>query len=293
MRAGRFMDVELHINNFFLALLALFFVAGVLGKGLIAFMVVLVHEFAHAAAARRLGVPVADVELLPFGGVTRMGGELVLDPTREVYVAAAGPASNLLMAALGLAMKNYGLWDGELGPFFLQCNFLIAAFNLLPALPLDGGRVYRAHLARRLGVREATYRAAGLGQWWAAAIAVFGSAGLVTGFCGLDVLVTALFLFYAASRERRMAPYLFMEHLVQKKSELLGAGILPAKILVSLEDVPLGEVIRSFLPRRVHLVLVFNRQWQFRGLVTEAQVVDGLMEYGMDLPVGRLPPACG
>lgn len=118
MRIGQIMGVELHLNNFFLALLGLFFVAGVLGKGLVAFLVVLVHEFAHVACARRLGVPVADVELLPFGGVIRMGGDLVLDPVKEVYVAAAGPVSNVLMALWGLAMKNYGLWHSELGPFF-------------------------------------------------------------------------------------------------------------------------------------------------------------------------------
>ncbi|OAT85568.1 M50 family metallopeptidase [Desulfotomaculum copahuensis] len=290
MRAGRVMGVDLYVNNFFLLLLALFFIAGVLGKGLIAFSVVLIHEFAHVAAARRLGVPVSDVELLPFGGVTRMGGDLVMDPVKEVYVAAAGPASNLIMAALGVAMKNYGLWHNELGPFFLQCNLLIAAFNLLPALPLDGGRVYRAHLARQSGIREATCRAAGLGQWWAAAIAVLGAAGLVTGYSGLDILITGLFLFYAATRERSMAPYLFMGQLAQKKSELFRAGVLPAEIMVSLEDVLLKEIIKPFLPRKFHLVLVLNRQWQYRGMVTEAQIIDGLLAHGLDLPVGKLPP---
>ena len=83
--------VQIHLNNIFLALLGLFFVAGVLAKGLIAFSIVLLHELAHVAAARRLGVNVADVELLPFGGVCRIGGEVVLDPAREVLVASAGP----------------------------------------------------------------------------------------------------------------------------------------------------------------------------------------------------------
>ncbi|MEW6424924.1 MAG: site-2 protease family protein, partial [Bacillota bacterium] len=145
MRLARIMGINIYVNVFFLGLLGLFFVAGVMGKGLIAFAVVFCHELAHAAVARRLAVPVTDVELLPFGGVTRMGGEMILDPVKESYIAVAGPASNLLMAAAGLALKNHGLWHDELGPFFLQCNLLIAAFNLLPALPLDGGRVYRAH----------------------------------------------------------------------------------------------------------------------------------------------------
>lgn len=288
MRIGRIMGVELYLNVFFLVILGLFLIAGVMGKGLIAFTVVLVHELAHVAVARRLLVPVGEIELLPFGGVTRMSGDLVLDPVKEVYVAFAGPASNLLMAALAMAFKNHGLWDEQLGLFFLQCNLLIAAFNLLPALPLDGGRVYRAYLALRVGIREATRRAARLGQGWAVATVLLGSIGLLSGFTGLDVLFTGLFLFYAATREKGMATYLFMRHLVQKKAELMRLGVLPAELLVAVENMPLGQVIRLFLPRRFHLVLVLDQQWAYKGVITEAQVVDGLLEHGMDLPVGKL-----
>jgi len=203
MRLGRLMGVDLYLNPFFVALLALFFVAGVLGRGLVAFGVVLVHEMAHALAARRLGVSLDDVELLPFGGVVRAGAELAVDPVREIYIAAAGPASNLVMFGMGVAAKNYGLWHTDLGPFFLQCNLLVAAFNLLPALPLDGGRIYRACLSGRMGIGRATYRAARLGQFWAVIIAVAGALGMWAGYCGLDIPVTALFLLYAATREQR------------------------------------------------------------------------------------------
>ncbi|MEW6275624.1 MAG: M50 family metallopeptidase [Bacillota bacterium] len=289
MRLARIMGINIYVNVFFLGLLGLFFVAGVMGKGLIAFAVVFCHELAHAAVARRLAVPVTDVELLPFGGVTRMGGEMILDPAKESYIAVAGPASNLLMAAAGLALKNHGLWHDELGPFFLQCNLLIAAFNLLPALPLDGGRVYRAHLAAKIGIRDATYRAAALGQVWAALVVLFGSFGLFFRFSGLDILFTGLFLFYAATREKGAAPYLFVRHLTRKKGELAKAGVLPAETFVVMENLTLGEIIRPFLPQRFHLVLVLDRQLRYKGMLTEAQVIDGLLEHGFDLPVGKLP----
>ncbi|AEG14045.1 peptidase M50 [Desulfofundulus kuznetsovii DSM 6115] len=289
MRLGRIMGVDLYLNTFFLALLGLFFVAGILGKGLVAFAVVLLHELAHVACARYLGVLVTEVELLPFGGVTRMGSELVLDPVKEVYVAAAGPLCNVIMVLLGLAMKNYGLWHDELGPFFLQCNLLIAAFNLLPALPLDGGRVYRASLAGRMSIKEATYRAATLGQVFAVAVVLLGSLGLFLGFTGLDILFTGLFLFFAATRERGMAPYLFMGQLAGKKGEILRVGVLPVQSLIALEDVPLGKIVKPFLPQKFHLVLVLDRQWQYKGFLTEAQIIDGLLSHGVDLPVGRLP----
>ncbi len=288
MRIGRIFGVELYLNVFFLAILGLFFIAGVMAKGLIAFAVVLVHEMAHVYVARRLNVPVGEVELLPFGGVTRMGQDLVLDPFKEVMVASAGPLSNLCMVALGFALKNYNIWDEQLGSFFLQCNLLIASFNLLPALPLDGGRVYRAYLALRVGIREATRRAAGFGQFWAVSTIIFSLFGIAFHFSGLDILFTGLFLFYAATKEKRMAAYLFMRHLIKKKEELTSLGMLPAELVVAVESLTLGEIVRPFLPRRFHLVMVVNEQWQPKGVINEAQIIDGLLEHGADWPVGSL-----
>ncbi len=293
MKIGRLFGINLYLNPFFLALLGLFFVAGILDKGLTAFGVVLVHEFAHAAVARRLGVTVADVELLPFGGVTRMGGDMAVNPRKEICIAAAGPAANLALFLAGMACRNHGLWDDALGPFFLQCNMVIAAFNVLPALPLDGGRVYRACLAGKIGLKSATYRAAGLGQAWAVIIILAGAGGLALGWAGVDILVTGLFLFYAATRERAAAPYLFIRHMMQKKDDLLEEGVIPAVILVAREDAPLGEVVRHFMPRRFHFVAVFSEKLELKGVLPEDKVVDGLFAFGLDYPVGRIGGPAG
>jgi len=290
LKIGRVSGVEIHLNNGFLALLGLFFVAGVLGKGLIAFAVVLFHELAHVVTARRLGVYVSDIELLPFGGVSRMDGEVIFNPAREVYVAAAGPASNLLLVGVGTTLKNYGLWEDNLGQFFLQCNLMVAAFNLLPALPLDGGRVFRAYLARRTGFREATYRVAQWGQFWGAAIVLGGAAGLVLGFSGLDIIIAGFFLFYVATREKSLAPYYFIRHMAQKKKELISADVLPGEQLVSLDSTRLGNIVRVFVPRRFHMVFLLDRNWQYRGVVSENQIIDALFSQGPDVPVGSLIP---
>lgn len=288
MKIGRIWGINIYLNPFFLALLGLFFVAGILGRGLIAFGVVLLHEFAHAFAAKKLGVPVADVELLPFGGVTRVGGDMAVNPRSEILIASAGPAGNLALFLAGLAFKNYGIWDHSLGPFFLQCNILIAAFNILPALPLDGGRVYRAVLAGKIGVRSATYRAAGLGQVLAFVIILAGAAGLALGWAGLDILITGLFLFYAATRERQAAPFLFMRHLMQKKEDLIREGVLTGVVLVAREATSLGEVARHLVPQRFHFVAVYSESMEFRGMLSEDRIVDGLFNFGLDYPVGRI-----
>lgn len=288
MKILRLWGTDIYLNPFFLGLLLLFFVAGVLVKGLIAFAIVLVHEFAHVVVAKRLGVGVKQVELLPFGGVARMGEELSHDPQKEVKVAIAGPACNFALVFTALALKNNGLWDDNLGPFFIQCNLLVAFFNLLPALPLDGGRVYRALLAGKLGLSEATRRAARYGQLWAILIITLGLAGIYFGATGIDISLTALFLLYAATRERNMAPYLYITHLVRKRDELLEKGMLPASLVVAGENVPLGAIIKGFLPQRFHLLLVLDPNGRIKAKATEWEIVDKIMEVGPNLPAGQI-----
>jgi stage IV sporulation protein FB len=288
MKLGKFYGVAIYVNPFFLAMLVLFFAAGVLGHGLVSFAAVLCHELAHVIAARRMGISVSEVELLPFGGVARMGYDLVLEPEKEILVALAGPLSNFVLFALGLALKNYGIWEEQLGPYFLQTNLTIALFNLLPVLPLDGGRVYRAVLAGSIGYKKATYRAATWAQAWAVGIVLLGGLGLAYRYCGLDVPVVGLFLFYAAAKEKRMAPYLFIRHLSHKKNELIRSGVLQAEQLVTFEHVSLGDIARFIVPQKFYLVMMLDRNWQYKGTLTEAEIVDALLLHGLDFPVGKI-----
>lgn len=91
MKLGKIFGVSLRLNKFFLALLFLYITFGVLPKGLIAFGTVLLHEMAHVIVARSYGMKVREVELLPFGGVARIEGNMELDPHIETYIALAGP----------------------------------------------------------------------------------------------------------------------------------------------------------------------------------------------------------
>lgn len=288
MRVGRFCNIEVHFNLLFILLLGLYFVAGVLEKGLIIFGLVLFHELAHTLVATTMGVRVSEIELLPFGGVARVGTEMSVEPGKEITVALAGPAANLLLIGIALGLKNYGLWSQQLGPFFIQTNLLLAFFNLLPALPLDGGRVLRSLLAVHIGVSRATLVAARMGQVIALLIACLGVIGVINRFVGLDVVIVAIFVFYSASKERGLAPYLFVQHLAQKKEELSRNGVLPAEQMVAREDVLIKEIVRLFVPQKFHLVMLLDKEMNYLGQLSESQVVDALFLYGMNHPLGDL-----
>ena len=171
------------------------------------FSCVLLHELGHALAARYFGVATKDIILLPIGGVARLE-RMPSDPRQELWVAAAGPAVNIVIAAAlylflllsstFVPLETIGLTVGPFAERLLWVNIILVLFNLLPAFPMDGGRILRALLAMKMEYVRATQIAAGIGQGLA----------LILGFIGLFsnpfLVFTALFVWIGANQEGGM-----------------------------------------------------------------------------------------
>jgi Zn-dependent protease len=206
-KLGRFAGIDLYLNPTFLFVLAYGAMqAGTLGMFLVlsAFACVVLHEYGHALMARRYGIETKDITLYMIGGVARLT-RMPRSPGAELAIALAGPAVNVVIASiLGLA-SALGLFEvlgGEfsmLGFFafnLLWINVILAAFNLIPAFPMDGGRVLRALLSGWLGRARATMIAASLGR----GLALFFGAYQLLQWNWPAVLLAA-FVYLAAGSE--------------------------------------------------------------------------------------------
>ena len=164
-----------------------------------AFVCVVIHEFGHALVARRLGVRVIDVTVWPLGGMARME-DVPVSGGFEVAIAAAGPLVNLglagILVGVGWVLRRAGLGHTEVLELLAGINLLLAGFNLIPAFPLDGGRLLRGTLAMLIGDRRATRVAVSVGRLLALALA-----GVAAAHALHLLIVAAAFLFYAAGRE--------------------------------------------------------------------------------------------
>jgi Zn-dependent protease len=216
LKLGRILGIDVYIHLTFLLLLGIVGAAHWLkGRtpeaaltGLLffsgLFLCVLLHEYGHALAARRYGIATRDITLLPIGGVARL--ERMPDkPSQELLVSLAGPLVNVVIAlGLFIGLKLGGYWQplaslsatsGSLSERLLVVNVLLVGFNLLPAFPMDGGRVLRAVLAMRMDYARATRIAARTGQGMAV---VFGFMGV---FGNPMLLLIALFVWIGAAQE--------------------------------------------------------------------------------------------
>ena len=162
------------------------------------------HEAAHLAAARLLRVRVTELRLMPFGGAAQLGNLYALSPGTLFAIAAAGPAANLTLMLTASALIQWGWLPGETALRLIRVNLTLMLFNLLPALPLDGGRMLYALTCRKLG----RSRAAGLGILLGRILALTLLAAaaqsvITTGRLNLSPLACAVFIAASASEERR------------------------------------------------------------------------------------------
>jgi len=235
-RIGRLAGIDVYMHATFLILLAWVGISHyrlrqsmadvVSGLGFIValFAIVVLHELGHALTARRFGIRTRDITLLPIGGVARLE-RMPEDPRQELLVALAGPAVNVVLAGILLLVtlpagaiapiSEIDLVGGNFLVKLMWINVILAAFNLIPAFPMDGGRVLRALLAMRMDYVRATAIASSVGQALA-----FGF-----GFIGLlynpFLVFIALFVWMGAAAEAST---------VQIKSALGGIPVSTATV---------------------------------------------------------------
>jgi len=246
---------------------------------IVLFFIVLWHELGHLIAALRFGWKVREIKLLPFGGVVEVEDAGSVPVREELWVAIAGPAQNAVLAAIGLLLGYVGWIDKAWSEDFVRANAVIAFFNLLPILPLDGGRMLQSWLSLRIPYHRTLL--------WSVKISLLFSGMMVAvslyplvrgGLLHLNLLAVGLFLCASNWTYFRNIPFVFLRFLVHRseRAELhFDRGKLSMPIVIS-ENRPLARILKLYMKEQYHLVYVM-KQGKIARVVPEKAIIDGFL----------------
>lgn len=280
--------IAINVHITFIILPVLFFVmAGVKGLFVIfvVFGLVTVHELCHSLVAKRFGVVVREITLLPIGGIASMGS-IPEKARQEFEISLAGPLFNISLAILfflplysilGLKVlfsPSLDTWPQSIAYLF-WINIALAAFNLLPAFPMDGGRLLRSLLAPKLGHLKATRIAVNFGHVFAL---IFGFVGLIQRPPHILLIIIAIFIYMAASSE---------ETQVELKAILKNfkvKDILPKDFRSLKSDATIAKVLEIIFHSHQEDFPVMDGG-KLVGFLTRQDVVKNMHKFGKEKPI--------
>ncbi|MGK7395452.1 MAG: site-2 protease family protein [Candidatus Cyclobacteriaceae bacterium M3_2C_046] len=250
------------------------------------FLCVILHEFGHALTARHYGIPTKKITLLPIGGVAGLE-RMPEEPRKELLIAVAGPLVNVLIAlilAFFIPFEQYANNPERLVQAITPQNFLIALFsinvilvlfNIIPAFPMDGGRVLRALLALKMNRIKATNIASKLGQLIAFGFVFLGL------FYNPFLILIGIFVYFGAYSENRMVQHLDLLKDFQVKDAMI-TQFMKLQKTDSLQD-----AINALLAGSDNHLVVMEDE-RLAGIISREDLYKAVKNKGMDLPVSEI-----
>jgi len=275
-------DISINIHITFFLLLALVLPGGMKQIFLVVaiFVFVTAHELCHSLAAKHFGIKVKEITLLPIGGVASMA-KMPERPFEEFVISLAGPLFNIVFVLLFFYPMKYLVGPNTLFhplstdtwpltfAYIYWINLVLAAFNLLPAFPMDGGRVLRAVLASRIGQRKATRAAVSLGHIFAVGFAYFG----IIKF-NIFLIIIAVFIYVSATGEEMQVD--IKENL--KKFRV--RDILPRDFITLSTDTDLAKVLEIIFHSHQEDFPISEGS-ELVGFITRQDIMAGVHKFGM------------
>lgn len=246
-------------------------------------LAVAAHELGHALCARMLGLTAGEIGLCILGGIFRLSAGIRYAGWRETVVALAGPATSMFLAmATQLAALEW-----QLPQPLLRCqpvHLTLAVFNLLPALPMDGGRALRGMLCAPLGNARATRVCVWLTRGIALASFAWTAHGLAHGRLTLAPPVIGAFLFASSFREGRSAAGTWGA-LLEKRNIIRRGNVLPVRTVAVYQNVRLGDALKGLSRAHANRVLVVDASLRTLADLDETQLSHLAARHGLDAPI--------
>jgi stage IV sporulation protein FB len=276
----RYRNVYIGVNLLVPLAFALSFISGVARLYLSTMLSLSIHETGHIIVALWLGKTVSEIKVLPYGFSASLN-EKTHSFAESLAVYSGGPAiSILLFAVLKLGAASVRHWQIA---YAANINLLIAVINMLPVMPLDGGKLLREFLGITLGMNSAVRLMRLITLAGAAAAAAASVAAAAYGQFNPGLWAAVLFIITSSRKEITEGRVMSLKNILYRRLRLERKGVYPVRHLAALPAVKLGEIINKMDYDRFHIVYALDSDTVLKGEYTEQQIIDGALKYGSNI----------
>ena len=280
-------NIEIKFNLAILPLLLLFFLNDLILEFLLVFHILLIHELGHILVAYKCNVKIREINIFPLGAIIKFQYLLGIDPFKEIIISFAGPLVNLIIVFLSLLLTKYNSSFKYMN-LIIESNLLLFIINMLPIIPLDGGRILKSILYMKKGFRFSNIIMTIIGKITLTLIAFIGIFYIDNIAEVFILIIIIIYLIRAAKKEKEMAAFILIQSISRKPSILKNNKIMKAHFLVAMKNTKLKSILDIILPNRYNIIFIINYKGEFLGRVTEEVFFDGIINYGCNENIEKL-----
>jgi stage IV sporulation protein FB len=268
----------IRISKLFLPYIILLIILGFKGKIIIAFVLVFIHELMHYLTARILGFSGFDIEILPIGAVLKVKDLDEASPKEDIMISLSGPLLNLVLAVI-----FYGLFISfhrEYLNLICNSNLAIGIFNLIPAFPLDGGRVLRDILSIKTIYRRANEISIRVSLFIGSILMFIYFVSVVSNKNNFNLGLISIFILISSIKEKERIVYLIMGYIIKKKYKFIKRGYIENKSISVFCEKNLLDVLGIIDKNKYNLFTVLDENMSVLATLYEEEILNAIKTYG-------------
>ncbi len=255
---------------------------------LTAYISALIHEFGHIVTAKILGVKISHIEILPFGICGRLKEDFIKNPNQEIMIALSGPIVSFFIAFFIFICNKCISIPQEVYNYIFPLNLLLGVVNLIPAIPLDGGRVLRAYLTKKLGIVIALRISLFISLVVTGFIICLSVYGLLTYSFNFSLILISSFLLGSLCVEQRTVSKAVLSEILNFRDKLDKNDFSKATVITANNKTPARKILKKLSYDRYHIIYVTDESLNIKRVLTEGQIISALTERGITLRLDEI-----
>lgn len=253
---------------------------------MIIFGVITIHEIAHIIIAKHYGIRVDNITITPMGLMAGMHMTPNLDNKKEMLINVAGPVINLIMICLGCFINSLFLGQSKNLSFFILVNASLLFINILPVLPLDGGKIFKGFLFSRFGYKKTHCIFIFFNKIFSIVIIILGIYQIYISHYNFSLILIGIFVCLYKSKNIDLQ-YNIISELIRKKSRMQNIEICDVNYAAVFEETRAIDAAQNFLGNKYNIIKVLDRQLKIIGELTESDIIEALINYGYGVKIGE------